>query len=271
ALGVATAALPPVWGRLDEIAAATLAQLHPPILTLADTDRETTGTVAKSEADLRALLLSAAAVVPFVGGTTAAEPVAVDAKDASLPTRVESLQRALEATRKSLEGLEQAVNRMRTSERRLALTLILQSAMRDGRPFVNELEWLRRSASDDVTAAAVDVLLPYARRGVATVSDLRDTLIQTEFADAVRRAALSETSYLDRMQRGVTDWVADFGPMQKPKPLDVDAILDEARLAVQRLEGPPATLMAPWVARAEVRLLIDDMVQRVLQSSAGPG
>ncbi len=74
ALGVATAALPPVWVRLDEIAAATLAQLHPPILTLADTDRETTGTVAKSEADLRALL-SAAAVVPFVGGTTAAEPV----------------------------------------------------------------------------------------------------------------------------------------------------------------------------------------------------
>jgi len=155
--------------------------------------------------------------------------------------------------------------------------------MRDGRPFVAELEWLRRSASDEVTTAAVDVLLPYARRGVATVADLRDALFQSEFAEAVRRAALSDTSYLDRVQRGLTGWMADFGIAQKPKPLDVDAILEEARIAiargqiaeamaaVQRLEGPPSALMAPWVARAKVRLLIDEMVQRILQSSAGPG
>jgi hypothetical protein len=282
ALAIAFAALPPVWSRLNEITAAVSAQLNPPVWQVAEADREPTGTVGRPEADLRALL-AASSVAPFAGSVAAAEPVAADSRDASLPARVESLQRALEATRKSLEGLEQAVNRMRTSERRLALTLILQSAMRDGRPFVNELEWLRRSASDEVTAAAVDVLLPYARRGVATVADLRDALMQTEFADAVRRAALSDTSYLDRMQRGVTDWIADFGLVQKRKPLDVDAILEEARLAVargqiaealaavQKLEGPPATMMAPWVARAKVRLLIDDMVQRILQSSAGPG
>jgi hypothetical protein len=78
-------------------------------------------------------------------------------------------------------------------------------------------------------------------------------------------------------------WMADFGVAQKPKPLDVDAILEQARIAmargqisdalaaVQKLQGPPSTLMAPWMARAKVRLLIDDMVQRLLQSSAGPG
>ncbi len=173
---------------------------------------------------------------------------------------------------------------MRSSERRLALTLILQSAMRDGRPFVDELEWLRRSASDDVTDAAVDVLLPYARRGVATVADLRDALLQTEFADAVRRAAMSETSYVDRVHRGVTDWMADFGIVQKPKPLDVEAILEEARLAmargqiaealaaVQRLEGPAATMMAT-VGRTGQGAAADrrDGAAPVLQSSAGPG
>ena len=201
----------------------------------------------------------------------------------ALSDRIDALQQALDAVRKSVEALDQAVERMRTSERRLALTLILQSAMRDGRPFVSELEWLRRSASDDVTAAAVDVLLPYARRGVATIADLRDVLFQSEFSDAVRRAALSETPYLDRVQRGVTGWIAEVGIAQKPQPFEVDAILEEARVAiargqiaetisaVQRLEGPPATLLAPWVARAKVRLMIDEMIQRLLQSAAGPG
>jgi len=121
---------------------------------------------------------------------------------------------------------------MRISERKLALTLVLQSAMRDGRPFLAELEWLRRTTSDDVTAAAVDVLLPYARRGVATIADLRDVLFQTEFSEAVRRAALRETSYLDRVQRSVSGWIAEFGMAQQPKPLDVDAILEEARIAI---------------------------------------
>jgi hypothetical protein len=210
-------------------------------------------------------------------------PVAVEQRDHTPSDRIDALEKALDATRKTVEGLEQAVERMRTSERRLALTLILQSAMRDGRPFVNELDWLRRSASDDVTAAAVDVLLPYARRGVVTIADLRDVLFQSEFTDAVRRAALGETSYLDRVQRGVTGWIADVGMAQKPQPFEVDAILEEARLAiargqiaesiasVQRLEGPPSVLLAPWIARAKVRLMIDEIVQRLLQSTSGPG
>ena len=99
----------------------------------------------------------------------------------------------------------------------------------------------------------------------------------------MRRAALSETPYLERMQRGVTGWIAEVGIAQKPQPFEVDAILEEARVAiargqigeaisaVQRLEGPPATLLSPWVARAKVRLMIDEMVQRLLQSAAGPG
>ncbi len=36
ALTVATAALPPVWSRLNEIATAVVAQLHPPALQVAE-------------------------------------------------------------------------------------------------------------------------------------------------------------------------------------------------------------------------------------------
>jgi hypothetical protein len=38
----------------------------------------------------------------------------------------------------------------------------------------------------------------------------------------------------------------------------------DAVAAVQTLQGPPSALMAPWISRAKVRLLIDDMVQRLL-------
>ncbi|PWT92344.1 MAG: hypothetical protein C5B56_02395 [Proteobacteria bacterium] len=288
AMITAIASLPPIWARLVPLSADAVARVRLAIVGPSDEgDPQSTATVARQAEELRALFSESQprpAIPPVAAVATeqlAPPTTPIDSQDAL--TRIETLRRAVDATRKSVEGLEQVVERMRSSERRLALTLILQSATRDGRPFVTELEWLRRSASDEVTAAAVDVLLPYARRGVATVADLRDALFQSELADAVRRAAVGEATYLDRLQRGITGWMADFGIAQKPKPLDVDAILEEARLAiargqiaeataaVQRLEGPPSTLMAPWVARAKVRLLIDDMVQRLLQSSAGPG
>ena len=291
ALLVAIASLPPVWPRVSDLLDEAGAMLRHAALGLADADEpQSTGALSPPhplDQGRGRLLPPPSRPMTFPSGLASTEPLSssssIEGRDAALPARVDALQRSLDAVRRSVETLDQAVERMRTSERRLALTLILQSATRDGRPFVAELEWLRRSASDEVTAAAVDVLLPYARRGVATVADLRDALYQSELSDAVRRAAVSETSYLDRMQRGVTGWIADFGMTQKPKPLDVDAILDEARLAIargliaeataaiQRLEGPPATLMAPWVARAKTRLLIDEMVQRLMQSSAGPG
>jgi Mitochondrial inner membrane protein len=289
AMIVACASLPPVWARLVPLSADAVARVRLAVAGPADEgDPQSTATVMARQADELRTLFSESqprSAIPPVAAVAsepgAAQATPIETQDAL--ARVETLRRAVDAMRKTVEGLEQVVERMRGSERRLALTLILQSATRDGRPFVTELEWLRRSASDEVTAAAVDVLLPYARRGVATVADLRDALFQSELADAVRRAAVTETSYIDRLQRGIVGWMADFGIAQKPKPLDTDAILEEARLAiargqiaeataaVQRLEGPPSTLMAPWVARAKVRLLIDEMVQRLLQSSAGPG
>jgi len=263
ALIVSVASLPPIWAGANVLTGNAVARLQAAFSSPVDDEEpKTTGTVGPKLA--------------------AAQAPGTESRAGALD-RIDALQQALDAIRKSVETLDQAVERMRTSERRLALTLILQSAMRDGRPFVSELEWLRRSASDDVTAAAFDVLLPYARRGVVTIADLRDVLFQSEFSDAVRRAALSDTPYLDRVQRGVTGWIAEVGIVQKPQPFEVDAILEEARVAiaraqiaeaisaVQRLEGPPAILLAPWVARAKVRLMIDEMVQRLLQSAAGPG
>lgn len=286
AILIAIAALPPVYPHvIVEISRLTGLQWPVTISAPASVaDTALTQRVAQLESQAQKLNAAQAAAASSAATDQSA------AKIASLETQIVDLKATLAAQKTELAALlaknaeiqklvQSAIGDTRGLEKRLAVVLALQAAIVNGRPFTVELDWLRQYSNDDVTAAVTDLLLPYAKRGVAPMNDLRDALEQSDFVETVRNTSLSDLSMVNRVQRATMNWFGDIGLTQKPSPLPIDAILDEMRLAMARgqladalkasakLEGPAAAMMAPWTSRAKARLMAEEVAQRLLMTT----
>ena len=304
ALAIAIVSLPPVYQIVAARAVAfgvpqvLLPQPVSPQGALKSEIQNLAARVAYLDANLRLLANAPPAAAPVDGQ---AAPLGPPPSDASLSLRLGDVEKKLTALEASIsevaenlriqkreaaqdaaknqdivKALQAMVGDARGKEKRLAVVLALQSAVINGRSFSTELDWLRQYANDDVTAAATDLLLPYAKRGVAPLMDLRDALDQSDFVDSIRNSVIADAPLMARMQRSASNWLGDIGLMRKPDPLPVDAVLEEMRLAMSRgqlgealqlgakLQGATAAMMSPWVARAKARLLAEEITQRLL-------
>lgn len=275
ACAIAVASLPPFYPRvLAQIEKRTGAKI-PPLFAVPATAEDATLAARLSALETRVQTLAAPA--------PAASPSDSGAATAQLDQRLTKLETQVqELTTRSAELqtlMRTALTDSRGLEKRLAVVLALQAAIVNGRPFMTELDWLRQYSNDDVTAAVTELLLPYSKRGVAPMIDLRDALDQSDFVEAIRNTALTDVSVATRVQRTTMNWLGDMGLTQKPTPLPVDAVLDEMRLAMARgqlsealqasskLQGPAAAMMAPWTTRAKARLMAEEIAQRLLTTT----
>ena len=156
---------------------------------------------------------------------------------------------------------------MRTLRKTVVVAEHLRTALRDGKPFTEELVALREAAPDKpVVAEAAALIEPYAAKGVPPLVDLRQRFDQV--ARNIKRASLASEG--SGWWANVVERLSALMTIRRTDVTDegggIDAVLATAEKALSSgdletavgvlkpLEGLAAAAAAPWLEDAKARI-----------------
>lgn len=152
----------------------------------------------------------------------------------------------------------------------------LRAALSGDQPFQPELKAARALGKDDAEVLkALDVIAPYAEKGIATRNRLADRF--ANLAGSIVRAARRGEggSWVDQVEGAVSTLVTIRRQGGGIVGNTVEAIVARAEAALKNgdlagsaaelsaLDGPAAAEAAPWLAEAKARLAVDDAARTI--------
>lgn len=191
----------------------------------------------------------------------------------------EALEGRLLALEDRFRALELATAQGLQRNQRLMIAMGIHQAVLEGRPFATEIDLMARIAQDETTQAILEVLRPYALKGVLSLHALREALNEEALVSALWDAERADVGYWEQLNTQAQDWLAGTGlTRESPLPLSL-RILEEAKKALGQgdlpltlsylalMEGKGNPLLAPWLQWARDRQLVDEIVQKLILSS----